>query len=335
MTDVDLQNPNAGCDESDMRRKSLDNLDPKDLLNAYMQVKPMILTDILVVGAGPAGLQAAIYASRSKVRTLVLGKLKFSGLAKAHLENYCCIDGKLQGLDFLTNGVKQARSFGAEVLEQEVLKIDKVDGEFRVYTDEGNEIVTKALILATGVRRNRLGVKGEEEYIGRGVSYCIECDADFFKGKVVAVVGGGSAAASGALLMKAYAQRVYLVSETLDVGERLRSQLEASEVKILQRGIREIQGDQRVRRLVFTDKSSLDVDGVFIELGQKGAVDLVSGIGVLLDDEGYIMTNRSQETNVPGLFAAGDVCGPPFQVAKSVGEGCVAGLSAVKYVRGV
>ncbi|MBS7623029.1 FAD-dependent oxidoreductase [Candidatus Bathyarchaeota archaeon] len=295
----------------------------------------MILTDILVVGAGPAGLQAAIYASRSKVKTLIVGKVKFSGLVKAHLENYCCIDGKLQGLDFLEHGVKQAKSFGAEMLEQEVLKVDKVDGEFRVATDGGDEILTKALILATGVRRNRLGVRGEEEYVGRGVSYCIECDANFFKGKIVAVAGGGSAAASGALLMKAYAQRVYLVSEVLDVGERLRSQLEASGIKVLQRRIEEIQGDQRVRRLIFTDKSSLDVDGVFVELGQKGAVSLVSGIGVLLNDEGYVMTNRSQETNVPGLFAAGDVCGPPFQVAKSVGEGCVAGLSAVKYVRRV
>jgi len=303
------------------------------LLKVKSLVESMVFADTLVIGAGPAGLQAAIYASRSRSKTIVVGKTKLSGLAKAHIENYCCIDGQLQGSGFLENGVEQAKSFGTEILEQEILKVDKVDDEFKVYTDEGMEIIAKALILATGVRRNKLGVKGEEEYIGKGVSYCIDCDAYFFKGKTVAVVGEGPAAVSGALLMRAYAQKVYLISERLDVGERLRSQLEASEIEILQHGIREIQGDQKVRRLVFTDESSLDVDGVFVELGQKGAVGLVSGMGVLLNDDGYIMTNKSQETNVPGLFAAGDVCGPPFQVAKSVGEGCVAGLSAVKYVR--
>jgi len=317
-----------------MQQKYLDNANPKDVsLIVKSSVESMVLADILVIGAGPAGLQAAIYASRSKSKTIVVGKTKLSGLAKAHIENYCCIDGKLQGSGFLEDGVKQAKSFGTEILEQEILKVDKVDDRFKVYTDDGTEIIAKALILATGVRRNKLGVKGEEEYVGKGVSYCIDCDANFFRGKTVAVVGEGPAAVSGALLMKAYAQKVHLMSERLDVGERLRSQLEASEIEILQRRIREIQGDQKVRRLVFTDESSLDVDGVFVELGQKGAVGLVSNVGVLLNDDGYIMTNKSQETNVPGLFAAGDVCGPPFQVAKSVGEGCVAGLSAVKHVR--
>lgn len=176
-------------------------------------------------------------------------------------------------------------------------------------------------------------IKGEDEYLGKGVGYCINCDANFFKGKTVAVVGEGPAAGSGALLLRAYASKVYLISENLDIGERLRSQMEAASIELLKKSVMEISGDQTVRQVIFTDRSSIEVDGVFIELGQKGAVELVSGMGVLLDDDGYIMTNKAQETNVPGLFAAGDICGPPFQVAKAVGEGCVAGLNAAKYAR--
>ena len=293
----------------------------------------MISADILIIGSGPAGLQAAIYASRSKLRTILIGKTKYSGLSWAHIENYCCMDGTHLGSDFLDNGIKQARSFGTEVIEDEILKIERNDHRFKVHTDNGSEILAKALILASGVRRNRLGVKGEDKYRGKGLSYCVDCDANFFKGKIGAVVGEGAAAASGALLLKAYARRVYLISEKLDIGERLRSQIEAAEIAIIGSQVKEIQGDDKVRSLLFGDDYRIDVDGVFIELGQKGAVELVSGIGVLLNNDGYIMTNKAQECSVAGLFAAGDVCGPPFQVAKAVGEGCIAGLNAAKYAR--
>lgn len=124
------------------------------------------------------------------MKTIVIGKTKFSGLARVHIENYCCIDGTHQGSRFLESGVEQARKFRAEILEQEILKVDKLDDKFKVYTDVGGEIIAKALILATGVKWNRLGVKGESEFLGRGVSYCVDCDANFFKERKVAVVGG-------------------------------------------------------------------------------------------------------------------------------------------------
>lgn len=292
----------------------------------------ILSTEILVIGAGPAGLQAAIHAARNRFRTVLVGKIRYSGLAEAHIENYCCIDGVRRGLEFLEAGVDQARKFGAEILEEEVLDISRVDGGFKVETDSGIEISTKTLILATGVRKNRLGVKGESEYVGKGVSYCVECDANFFKGKRVAVIGDGSAAASGAVLLSAYAEKVYLVSVGLDISERLRQQLESSGVIFLHGRVREIQGGETVKRLIL-EESVVDVDGVFIELGQRGAVELASKIGVNLDGEGFIITGKFQETNVPGVFAAGDVCGPPFQVAKAVGEGCVAALSAVNYLK--
>ena len=293
----------------------------------------MITTDVLIIGAGPAGLQAAIHSSRSKSKTIVIGKTKLSSLKWAHIENYCCMDKTPQGPDFLDSGVKQAKSFGAEIIEEEILKIEGVDAEFKVYTDAGKEIISKALILATGIKRNKLGVKGEKQYLGKGVSYCVDCDANFFKGMIVAVVGDGSAAASGALLLTAYAHKVYLISENLEIDGRLSSQIEASEIQLVKSKIKEIQGNEKVERIVLSDESLINISGIFIELGQKGAIELASILGVILNDQGYIMTNKEQETNIPGLFAAGDVCGPPFQVPKAVGEGCVAGLNAAKYAR--
>jgi thioredoxin reductase (NADPH) len=293
----------------------------------------MITTDVLIIGAGPAGLQAAIHSSRSKSKTVVIGKTKLSSLKWAHIENYCCMDETHQGPDFLESGVKQAKSFGAEIIEEEILKIENIDAKFKVYTDAGKEIISKSLILATGIKRNKLGVKGEKQYLGKGVSYCVDCDANFFKGMTVAAVGDGSAAASGALLLTAYARKVYLISENLEVDGRLNSQIEASEIQLVKSKVKEIQGNEKVERLVLSDEASIDISGVFIELGQKGAIELASILGVILNDQGYIMTNKEQETNIPGLFAAGDVCGPPFQVPKAVGEGCVAGLNAAEYAR--
>lgn len=293
----------------------------------------MISTDVLIIGAGPAGLQAAIHSSRNKSKTIVIGKTKLSSLKWAHIENYCCMDKTNQGPDFLESGVKQAKRFGAEIIEEEILKIENIATKFKVHTDAGKEIISKSLILATGIKRNKLGVKGEKQYLGKGVSYCVDCDANFFKGMTVAVVGDGSAAASGALLLTAYAQKVYLISESLKVDGRLNSQIEASEIQLVKGKVKEIQGNEKVERVVLSDEASIDISGVFIELGQKGAIELASVLGVILNDQGYIMTNKEQETNIPGLFAAGDVCGPPFQVPKAVGEGCVAGLNAAKYAR--
>ncbi|WP_455368373.1 NAD(P)/FAD-dependent oxidoreductase [[Eubacterium] cellulosolvens] len=293
----------------------------------------MITIDVLIIGAGPSGLQAAIHSSRSKSKTIVIGKTKLSSLKWAHIENYCCMDQTHQGSDFLESGVKQAKSFGAEIIEEEILKIENIDARFKVHTDAGKEIVSKSLILATGIKRNKLGVKGEKQYLGKGVSYCVDCDANFFKGMPVAVIGDGSAAASGALLLTAYADKVYLISENLEVDGRLSSQIKASEIQFIKGKVKEIQGNEKVERLILSDETLIDISGAFIELGQKGAIELASILGVIVNDQGYIMTNKEQETNIPGLFAAGDVCGPPFQVPKAVGEGCVAGLNAAKYAR--
>jgi thioredoxin reductase (NADPH) len=190
--------------------------------------------------------------------------------------------------------------------------------------------------MAMGVSRNRLGVPGEKKYLGQGVSYCVDCDGNFYKGSRVAVVGNESAAVSGALTLLFYADKVHLVSDELQVSERLNFQIQESDVDChLGRKVTEIIGDDTVKGLIMDNGQKLDVDGVFIETGAKGAVGLAATLGVALDAEKfqYIVTDKQQQTNIKGIYAAGDICGPPWQMAKAVGEGCVAGLAAAKYAK--
>ena len=290
--------------------------------------------DIIILGTGPAGLQAAIHAARKKVSVLVLGKETRSSVYHAHVENFCCIFN-ITGEEILKTGRQQAVNFGAELLEEDVLHILPEGSDFKVISESGTELICKALIVATGTTRNKLGVSGEKEFLGNGVSYCVECDANFFKEEDVAVVGGASAAVGGALTLLDYAASVHLICDKLDVTDKLAAELKKSPVIIRENEkVKKISGDNRVEEIVLADGSTIPVTGVFIELGARGVMELAAYIGIQFDDEmKYIDTNKKMETNVPGVFAAGDICGPPWQMAKAVGEGCVAGLSAAGYVK--
>ncbi len=291
--------------------------------------------DVVVIGTGPAGLQAAIHAARKKVSVLVLGRERRSSVYGAHIENYCCISG-VTGEELLKQGRKQVISSGGVFIEEDVTEIKPLDSGFMLRMEGSLEIKAKAVVIAMGIFRKKLKVPGEKEFLGRGVSYCVDCDANFFKGERVALVGGKSAAVSGALTLLFYAKEVHLVYDELDVSDALAGQLSDSGV-IAHPGkkVKEIAGKDAVEALVLDDGSRLDVSGVFIELGAKGAIELAGTLGVGLDSETmqYIAVNRNQETNIPGIYAAGDICGPPWQVAKSVGEGCVAGIKAADYAK--
>jgi len=290
--------------------------------------------DVIILGTGPAGLQAAIHAARKKVSVLVMGKETKSSLFHAHVENFCCIFN-ITGEEMLRSGRQQAANFGAELLEEDVLNIKPDGPHFKIIAESGTELHCSSLIVATGTARNKLGVPGEKKFLGRGVSYCVECDANFFKGQEVAVVGGASAAVGGALSLLSYAKTVHLVSEKLEVADALASDLKKSAVVIHENaGVKEITGDGGVRRVILTDGSAIAVSGVFIELGARGVMELAAHIGIRLDDEmRYIETSKKMETSVPGVFAAGDICGPPWQMAKAVGEGCIAGIEAAAYAK--
>jgi thioredoxin reductase (NADPH) len=290
--------------------------------------------DVVILGTGPAGLQAAIHAGRRRARVLILGRERESDLFWAHIENFCCIFN-LPGKEMLEVGREQATNFGAKILDEDALHVSREDGIIKIKTESGKEIESHSLIIATGTSRNKLGVPGEKELLGRGVSYCVDCDAMFYRDQVVALVGDGSAAADGALTMLGYASEVHLVSEDLDISAPLRAELEESDV-VLHQGakVKEILGDGKVAGLALDNDTNLDINGVFIELGAKGVMELAATLMIDLDESmKYIETDKEQQTNVDGIYAAGDVCGPPFQMAKAVGEGCVAGLNAASYAK--
>lgn len=290
--------------------------------------------DVTILGTGPAGIQAAIHAARKKIAVLLLGREAKSSLFHAHVENFCCIFN-LEGEEMLRVGREQAAQFGAELVDEDVLHITPKEPGFEIELESGRILESKTLIIATGTTRNRLGVPNEKKLLGRGVSYCVECDANFYKNEDVAVVGNESAAVSGALTMLAYASRVHLIADKLQVVEGLEKQLHQSDVIIHQGNkVKSIEGENQVEGLMLDDGTKISASGVFIELGAKGVYELATHLGILLDDEmKYIQTNKKQETNIHGIFAAGDICGPPWQMAKAVGEGCIAGLGAAAYAR--
>jgi len=290
--------------------------------------------DVIILGTGPAGLQAAIHAARRKVSVLVLGKEAKSSLFSHHIENFCCIF-KLTGEEMISAGRQQAANFGAQFMDQDVLEISSQDQGFELRLESGETIETHALIIATGTQRQGLGVPGEKDFLGKGVSYCVDCDGNFYRGQRVAVVGGESAAVDGALTLTQIADKVHLICHQLDVADDLAAKLEASAVQVFTgTQVKAIEGDQEVASLVLDDDRRIEISGVFIEQGAKGLMELATALGIRLDDEmKYIAADKQQATNMPGIFAAGDICGPPWQMAKAVGEGCVAGLSAAKYAK--
>jgi thioredoxin reductase (NADPH) len=295
---------------------------------------PLDTYDVIIIGTGPAGIQAAIHAARKKASVLVLGKEYKSSMFHAHVENFAFIF-KISGEEMLKTGRMQAESFGAVFLEEDILRITPVPSGYRVAIEDGREIDTRALIIATGTARNKLGVPGEKELLGKGVSYCVDCDGNFFRGETVAVIGSESAAADGALAIAEIAGTVHLVCDELKVSSALEKKLRSGKVMVHEgAGVKTIAGKDKVEALLLTDGSNIPLSGVFIELGSKGLMELAMALGIRLDDEmSYIDVNRKQETNISGIYAAGDICGPPWQIAKAVGEGCVAGIEAAGYAR--
>jgi thioredoxin reductase (NADPH) len=289
--------------------------------------------DVVIVGCGPAGLQAAIHAARKKVTVAVIGRAEGSGLNRAEVENYFGIDS-MGGKELLAKGMEQAKRFGAEIFEQDVMKLERKDDAFIAVTDHDMEFKSKALVLAPGISRKKLNAPGEKELLGKGVSYCASCDCNFFKGKTVAVVGDESTAASAALLLTEYASVVHWISKNLNVSPQLMAKVKATKVEIVSpASVARITGEERVKGLELNDGRRFSLDGVFIELGAKGSADLALDLDVIPDPNGTIEVNAGMETGTKGLFACGDVTGQPWQLARAVGQGCIAGTNAAKFVR--
>ena len=294
------------------------------------------LYDVAIIGCGPGGLQAAIHAASKKAKVVVFGKPRKSSLFKAHVANYCCYEKPISGKEILQTGRKQAESFDAVFIEEDIVETKNENDLFGLVTESGMTFASRTLVLCMGVSRKKLGVKGEKRLVGRGVSYCVDCDANFFKGMDVAVVGNESAAVTGALSLLSFAKTVHLISRKLMVTDALFDRLKGSEVKVTEdTWVKEVIGTEEVEGVLLKNGETLNVNGIFIELGAKSVLELAANLGVVLDAEtfSYVETNKKQETNIPGLYAAGDITGQPWQIAKAVGEGCVAGIEAAEYAK--
>lgn len=288
--------------------------------------------DIAVIGSGPAGIQAAMHAARKKATTVVLGKPGNSAMHGTHMDNYFGT-GKSSGDDMLARGIAQAEAVGAAFVEENVIASRVDGGMFRLTLDSGTEVVCKAVVIATGISRKKLGVPGESELYGKGVSYCAVCDCNFYKGRRAVLVGNESEAAVSAELMTNYASETSWVAWDLTANGGLVDKAKAAGVRMHSSKPVSIDGDDKVESLTLADGTVIPTDGVFIELGAKSAADIAMDLGVMPELDDTIKVNADCTTGVPGVFACGDVTGKPWQVAKAVGEGCVAGISAADYVK--
>lgn len=300
--------------------------------------------DLGIIGLGPAGLTAALYASRSGVSVVQVG-LDYGGQMglAMEIENYPGYE-MISGIELADKMKAQAEKFGTKIVFGEVSTIDILEnGRFHIKSDMG-DFVVKALILATGGRHRELGVPGEKEFVGRGMSYCATCDAAFFKEKTVIVAGSGDAAATGTLaLSDVGAKRIYWISRS-DYLKCEKIYIERAKNRnnitiLYDKQITEIKGTNTIEEVMFNDGNSLKVDGVFAEIGSIPNVELAQALGVELE-EGLIKIDDECRTNVDGIFAAGDVTSKinnPLmrQITTSTGLGTVAALSAIEYLQGL
>lgn len=285
---------------------------------------------VVIIGSGPAGVSAALYARRGGAEVTVFSKgLSLSGLEKAEkIENYYGLAEPISGAELHARGIDGAKKIGVEFVEDELLSLmfnESFTG-FKV-TGKKHELEADSVIVATGAARQSLPIPGVKEFEGKGISYCATCDAFFYRGNTVAVVGAGAYALHEARALLPHAAQVIMLTNGADPVPEV-----PPEIRVCTAKIAVIDGDKRVERVVFADGTSLSLDGVFIALGTVGSTAIAKKIGAQLDGN-HIKIDAHGATNVPGLFAAGDCTGGLLQIAKAVYQGAEAGLSAVKYLR--
>lgn len=280
--------------------------------------------DIIIVGAGPAGVSAGLYAKRVGANVLILYNGESNLEKTSEIENYYGFINGIDGKTLYNNGIEQAKALKIDVKEEEVLHIEKQDLEFTIKTEK-EEYNAKTVIIATGSKKLRPNIKGILQFEGKGISYCAICDGFFYRNKNVVVIGNGKFAVSEANDLKNIASNVKILTNGLDMEVE-------SEFEINTNKIKEIHGEQMVQAIEFEDGSKLEVDGIFIALGFAGGSDFAKKMGVMLNKDNIIV-DENMQTNIQGLYSCGDVTGGLLQVSKAVYEGAKAGLAAAKYIK--
>ncbi len=281
--------------------------------------------DIIIIGSGPAGISAALYAKRSNITTLIIS-MNEGNLHKAELiENYYGLPQSISGSDLFANGLNQAKRLGIEIKQEQVVGLEYT-GSYLVKTEQ-NTYLAKAVILATGVARKTPAIKNITQFEGKGVSYCAICDAFFYRKKDVAVIGAGEYALHEAreLLNTTSSVTILTNGSNLDV-------VPDSQLRVITTPIQSINGTNSVSGVTFQDGSMIPVSGVFVAVGIAGSTSFARTLGAAIDGN-KIVVDEHMATNIPGLYACGDATGGLLQIAKAVYEGAVAGLESAKYIR--
>jgi thioredoxin reductase (NADPH) len=299
--------------------------------------------DFVIIGAGAAGLAAAQYGARANMKTLVIEEMAPGGQALLidTLENYPGITEPINGYDFSERMRAQAERFGSSFLDASVSKVRKENGHFVIETSAGI-IESLTVLVATGAKHKHLGIPVEEEFIGKGVSYCATCDGPFFKGKRMLVVGGGDAAADEATYLSKLSDKIVMIHRR----DRFRAQKALAQRVLSNPSIevrfntiaKEIRGDTKLRSVVLENVVRHEVvaepfDAVFVFIGSTPQTSFLSDMGLQMDESGYIVTDCGMQTSIPGLFAAGDVRVTPFrQLITAAADGAIAAHSAANYI---
>ncbi|MFA6549021.1 MAG: thioredoxin-disulfide reductase [Candidatus Margulisiibacteriota bacterium] len=299
-------------------------------------------TDLIIIGGGPAGLTAALYALRSRLNVLLIEKMVLGGTASTafHIENYPGFPDGVSGMELMERLQKQVKNLGLNIVWGHALKITRVGKMFEVNVDE-KSFTTKAIIFATGSDAAKLGIPGEEKFRGRGVSYCAACDGPFYKEKNIMVIGGGNAAIEEALFLTRFAAKISIVHRRDELrADKILVERAQSNPKIYffwHSVAEEISGREKVTEVTLKDlvtnkRVKIPVDGVFIYIGSKpnseGIKDLVK-----TDKDGFVLADENMQTSIPGIFAAGDIRVKPLrQVVTAAADGAIAAHAARKYI---
>jgi thioredoxin reductase (NADPH) len=281
--------------------------------------------DIIIVGKGPAGISASLYTARANLKTLIIGKT--SSLIKSHLvDNYYGFVHGVPGEELLRQGENQALKFGTEIIDDEVIALEyDFDGKFTVKT-KNNYFEARSVLLATGSEKLRIPIKNMERFEGKGVHYCTTCDGYFYRGKKVAILGYNEYAQYEAEEMKQFTDRITILTNGNDI------KVDFGSIDINKNRIASLEGGEYIDEVVFSDGGSEKFDGIFVAYGTASSVDFARKLGITISNN-IIDVDENQKTNLDGLYAAGDCASKIKQVSVSVGQGALAGLKIIEYIK--